>query len=111
MSSVGKLVGQWIDVRDQTFVGRPNSDGGVGIVTHEHQDGSFDIRYSIDNRLEKNVARGRIKSYNSLVLTARWTLKGLLYERRRTALTRTVAHIAHLPSTSHHLNPPAASQK
>ena len=47
--SSGQLLGQWIDVHAQTFVARPNSDGGVGVVTHEHDDGSFDIRYSVSN--------------------------------------------------------------
>ena len=69
--SSGTLIGQFIDVHEQTFVGRPNSEGGVGIVTHEHSDGSFDIRYSVSNTCEKNISRGRIKSYNPLVLTAR----------------------------------------
>ena len=65
------LVGQFIKVRAQAFVGRPNSDGGVGNIIREHEDGSFDIVYVIDMKTEKNVARERIESTNPLVLTAR----------------------------------------
>ena len=64
------LVGQFIKVRAQAFVGRPNSDGGVGNIIREHEDGSFDIVYVIDMKTEKNVARERIESTNPLVLTA-----------------------------------------
>ena len=78
--SSGQLLGQWIDVHAQTFVARPNSDGGVGVVTHEHDDGSFDIRYSVSNTCEKRIVRERVKSYNPLVLTAR-RLNGTDVER------------------------------
>ncbi len=32
-ASANRLVGQFVHVAPQTFVGRPNSDGGVAIVT------------------------------------------------------------------------------
>ena len=78
--SSGQLLGQCIDVHAQTFIARPNSDGGVGVVTHEHDDGSFDIRFSVSNTCEKRIVRERVKSYNPLVLTAR-RLNGTDVER------------------------------
>ena len=47
------------EVSPQTFVGRLNSDGGVGNVKCVHPDGSFDIDWVLGGS-EKNVARRRI---------------------------------------------------
>ena len=66
----GQLEGQWVEVTPETFIGRPNSEGGTGVVTAEHPDGSFDIKYTLGGS-EKNVARRRIKSFNPLVTSAR----------------------------------------
>ena len=64
-------VGEFIEVRAQTFVGRPNSDGGVCVIKHIHADRSIDVNYVIDNKLEVNIAPDRIINLNPLVTMAR----------------------------------------
>jgi len=66
----GPLKGLFVEVSPQTFIGRPNSEGGCGVVTVEHPDGSFDIKWTLGGS-EKNVARSRITSLNPFVTTAR----------------------------------------
>ena len=71
-ASLAKLEGQLIEVSPQTFIGRPNSDGGTGFVAKVHDDGSFDLQYVIvERRVEKNVRRERITSLNPLATSAR----------------------------------------
>ena len=67
------LVGQLIELNPQSFIGRPNSDGGSCIVFNIHDDLSIDVRYVLDNTTEKRVSQERIKSLNPLVTTARRT--------------------------------------
>ena len=43
----GQLEGQWVEVTPETFIGRPNSEGGTGVVTAEHPDWSFDIKWTL----------------------------------------------------------------
>ena len=66
------LFGTCIAVSPETYNdGRRNQDGGTGWVRKVHPDGSFDIQYSLDKRIEKNVSRRRISSLTPPATTAR----------------------------------------
>ena len=63
--------GLLVEVESETCrVGR-NKEGGVGHVLDYSGDGTFNIKYVLDGRVERNVRLGRVKSVNPLSVPAR----------------------------------------
>ena len=52
-------------------IGAPNSKSGVGFVLLVHKEKSFDLRYSVSNRVKERVQPARIESFNPVVTMAR----------------------------------------
>ena len=60
-------------------VGR-NKEGGVGHVLDYSGDGTFNIKYVLNGRVERNVRFGRVKSLNPLSLSACCTASNQLQQ-------------------------------
>ena len=63
-------VGDCLFITPERRIGAPNSEGGVGFVLRVHEEWSFDLRYSVSNRVEERVRPARIESFNPLVTLA-----------------------------------------
>ena len=62
-----------VEVESETCrVGR-NKEGGVGHVLDYSGDGTFNIRYVLDGRVERNVRYGRVELLNPLLVSAHRT--------------------------------------
>ena len=59
-------VGILVSISEETFPVGPNKEGGTGRVIDYNGDGTFDVKYVIGNRVEKNVRIGRVASLNPL---------------------------------------------
>ena len=64
-------IGDCVELDKESRSGAPDSEGGVGFIDQLNPDGTFDIRWVLGNRGEKNVRPQRILSMNPLALTAR----------------------------------------
>ena len=53
-------LGDYVNIGPERRTGAPDSEGGVGSVTYVHEDGSFDLKYSLSNRIEQHVRPRRI---------------------------------------------------
>ena len=65
--------GDCVEVAPAYRPGAPDSEGGVGFVTSVNANGTFNIRWVLDNRCESGIQTQRIKSLSPLATTARRT--------------------------------------
>ena len=91
-----------VEVETETCCVRPNKEGGVGHVLDYSGDGTFNIKYVLDGRVERNIRFGRVKSINPLVLSARRTSTNQL--QRPSILSP-----LHQPQTSDSISPSLTS--
>jgi hypothetical protein len=66
-------VGDSLEIAGERRIGVPDGEAGICFVTELNDDGTFNIRWAVENRGEKNVRPSRIVCVNPLAVTARRT--------------------------------------
>ena len=100
--------GAYVAIAPETCRVGPNKEGGTGHVLDFHGDGTFDVKYIICNRVEKNVRVGRVTSLNPLGLSARRTSPdSLQHPSLLSPQHRTTSRRAQSSSTPSSLSPTA----
>ena len=65
--------GLLVEVETETCHVRPNEESGFGNALDYSGDGTFNIKYVLDGRVERNVHYGRVKSLNPLSVSSHRT--------------------------------------
>ena len=78
-------IGDCVEIAAERRIGVPDGEAGICFVTELNNDGSFNVRWAVENRGEKNILPSRIVCVNPLAVTAD-VLRVVILSARRFSL-------------------------